>query len=90
MPAACKNLRVPRTSLMPEAPRPRRRESMEELRTALDIIVAAAANLRHYRERLTAEEHAETVRDIEQAAEWIATELGVGEPTTMSATGRQR
>ena len=90
MPAACNTLRVPRTLLMPEALRPRHRESVAEFRTALDIIAGAAANLRHYRERLTAEEHAETVRDIEQAAEWIATELGVGEPTTMSATGRQR
>lgn len=54
---------------------PSRHATWEDLRASLDIIMAAAANLRHYRDRLSPDDHTATVRDIEQAAEQIANRL---------------
>ena len=67
--------KVPGKSPPPSGSGVLRRVSSEELRAALDIILAAAANLRHYRDRLTPDDHAATVRDIEEAAERISADL---------------
>lgn len=75
MPAARHNSQVPGISPTSDSTSPPCHKAWEELRTALDIIVAAAANLRHYRDRLTPDDHTATVRDIEQAAEQIAKRL---------------
>lgn len=65
-----------------------------ELRDALDTILAAAANLRLYRERLTPEDFNATVRDIEDATEQISAQLAVEDrpalATTMNAKRRSR
>ena len=78
---------MPGKSLTPASPVPPRGALPEELHTALDIILAAAANLRHYRERLTPEDHIATVRDIEQAAEQISHGL---ERVVLPAAGVKR
>jgi hypothetical protein len=64
----------------------------EELHTALDIIRAAAANLRHYRDRLTSHDYTAAVRDIEQAAEQISHGLTTENSTLLTAvaSGKRR
>ena len=70
---------------------PRRHATWEELHTALDIIMVAAANLRHYRDRLTPEDHTATIRDIEQAAEQISASLAEQQsPPSSVTTGVKR
>ena len=72
-------------------PGPRRDVSFEGVRAALDVILAAAANLRDYRDRLTSDDHFATVRDIEQAAEQIARKLELERgPAPAAATGLKR
>lgn len=91
MPAARHNPKVPGISLTPACAGLRHCASPEELRTALDIILGAAANLRHYRDRLTPEDHTATVRDIEQAAEQISAGLAVEQsPPRAAPTGVKR
>jgi hypothetical protein len=50
--------------------------SFEQIRAAIDVILAGAANLRHYRDRLTPDDHSAIVSDIEEAAEQISRDLG--------------
>jgi hypothetical protein len=65
--------------------------SQEEIRAALDIILAATANLRHYRDRLSTEDRTTTVRDIEEAAEEIARVLALKQsPVRAETTERKR
>ena len=86
MPAARHNPKVPELSPTSASARPPCHETWQELRTALDIIMAAAANLRHYRDRLSPDDHTATVRDIEQAAEQIASGLAMEIWPTRAAT----
>ena len=51
--------------------------SSQELRAALNVILAAVANLRDYRDRLSAEDHKAAVLDIEEATEQIAGKLAL-------------
>ncbi len=65
--------------------------SSEQFRAALDVILAATANLRDYRDRLSAEEHTAAVIDIEVAAEQISNGLGAAQtPPRNSRTGGKR
>jgi hypothetical protein len=45
--------------------------SIDQLRAAVGVILAGTANLRHYRDRLTPDEHIVIVSDIEEATEQI-------------------
>ena len=75
MPDSRHNPTVPGNSLPSAGGGARRCTSSDDLRTALDVIRAAAANLRNYRERLTPEEHTASACDIEEAADHIARRL---------------
>jgi hypothetical protein len=91
MRAARHNPKVPGISPTLAHAVPPRDAAWEELHTALEIILAAAANLRHYRERLTPEDHTATVRDIEQAAEQISAGLALEKlATPANTTGGKR
>jgi K+-sensing histidine kinase KdpD len=46
--------------------------ALEEFRAPLAVIIAAAQNLRHYRERLSAEQFDTVLDDITQAAETMS------------------
>ena len=72
MPVTRHTSKVPGISLASASPKPRGCASSEEFRTALDVILTATANLRDYRDRLSAADHNAAVRDIEEAAELIA------------------
>jgi len=69
------------------SPRPLR---WEDLHTALDTIIAAAANLRHYRDRLTSNDYTVTVGDIEQAAEQISHGLAMRTSPARAVVTREK
>jgi hypothetical protein len=52
--------------------------SFEQIRAATEVILAGAANLRCYRDRLTPGEYFAIVSDIEEAAEQISRGLAPG------------
>ena len=86
MPSARHHPKAPGTSPTP-AP-----TSAAELRDALDVIHAAVANLRLYRERLTTDDYAAALGDIENAAEQIfneATREDAPAPATTRKTKRR-
>ncbi len=85
--AARHSPKMPGHTLALAKPGTPRRAARDEIRTALDTILVAAANLQHYRHRLTPEDHAASVRDIEQAAEQIAAGMGL---QLLSATGAKQ
>ena len=64
--------------------------SSQELRAALNVIRAAVANLRDYRERLSAADHTAAVLDIEEATEQIAKELELASAIDVGAGVKRR
>jgi hypothetical protein len=69
---------------------PRGCASSEEFRTALDVILAATANLRDYRNRLSAEDHTAAVLDIEAAVEQISNGLDNAKTQRTPGSGVKR
>jgi len=92
MPVSRHNPRVPETSLTSASFNPRGCPSSEEFRTAVGVILAAAANLRDYRDRLSAEDHTAAVLDIETAAEQISNGLDAAQtpPRNARTDGKRR